>query len=114
MTLTLTMTVHLYTNVCHFCFQNNESLIDDEYHLIMECEQVNDIRNTYIRDYKLYTTFATFLDLMKTSNTYKLKQLSQFLFYAMSIKKKYCDEIVSTKCTSIVMHCTMGQWPLCK
>ena len=62
----------------------------------MECEQVNDIRNTYIRDYTSYTNFATFLDLMQTSNTYKLKQLSQFLFCAMSMKKKYWNETVST------------------
>ena len=54
----------------------------------MECEQVNDIRNIYIRDYTLCTNFGPFLDLMITSNTYKLKQLSQFLFYALPIKKK--------------------------
>ena len=56
---------------------------------------MNDIRNkyTYIRD---YTNFATFLNLMKTSNTYKLKQLLQFLFYAMSIKYKYWNKINST------------------
>ena len=47
------------------------------------------ISKRYIRDYALYTNIATFLDLMKTSNAYKPKQPSHFLFYAMSIKKKY-------------------------
>ena len=46
--------------ICHFCFQNNELLIDDEYHLIMECEQVNDIKNTYIRDYTYIRTLQPF------------------------------------------------------
>ena len=78
----------IHERICHFCFQNIKLLIDDEYHLIMVCEQVNDIRNTYICDYTLYTNFTTFLDLMRTSNTYKLKQLSQVLFYAMSIKTR--------------------------
>ena len=69
-------------------------LIDNEYHLIMECEQLNGIRNTSIRDCILYTNFSTPLDIFKTSNTYKLKQLSQFLFYAVC-QKKYCNQIVS-------------------
>ena len=81
------MTIHPYTNVfVNSVYQNNKLLIADEYHLIMECEQVNDIRNTYIRDYTLYTNFATFLNLMRTSYTYKLKQ--QALFYSMFIKTK--------------------------
>ena len=55
---------------------------DDEYHLIMKCEQVNAIRN--IISGIIHYTRTLHLDLMKISNTYKLKQLSQILFYAMS------------------------------
>ena len=44
-----------------------------------------DIRNICIRTF--CTNFTAFLNLMKTSNTYKLKQLSHFLFYAMFIKR---------------------------
>ena len=44
----------IHERICHVCFQKNKLLIDDEYHLIMECEQVNAIRNTYIHDYSLW------------------------------------------------------------
>ena len=64
------MSTPIHERICHFCFQKNKLLIDDEYHLIMKCEQVNDIRSMTII---LYTNFATFLDLMKTSNIYKLE-----------------------------------------
>ena len=40
----------------------------------------------------IYTNFASFLDLMKTSNTYQLKKLSQFVCYAMSINNTYWNE----------------------
>ena len=43
----------IHERTCHVCFQKNKLLIDDKYHLIMECEQVNDIRNIYIHDYLL-------------------------------------------------------------
>ena len=38
----------IHERICHFCLQRNTFLIDDEYHLIMECGQVNNIRHIYI------------------------------------------------------------------
>ena len=85
----------IHERICHFCFQNNRLLIDNEYHLIMECEQLNGIRNTSIRDYTLYTNFSTSSDLLKTSNTYKLKQLSQFLLNVISVKKNIAIKLLA-------------------
>ena len=63
--------------------------VEDVYHCVCECSLYVDLRCSYIPVYYRLNRLFTFIELLRTENTYTLTRLSTFIFKAFEIRNAY-------------------------
>ena len=72
--------------ICRFCHHG----IEDEYHVIFDCNLYNEIREAYIKDeYKSPSNLYTFGKLLSSENDTCIVNLSKFVYYMFTVRKDY-------------------------
>ena len=67
---------------CRIC-----SVLDDEFHFVLECKQFEELRKKYIpRYYWIRPNMSKFVDLMKNTAENTIRNVSMFVYHAFQIK----------------------------
>ena len=74
---------------CEACFKDGNKLIDDEYHMLVECKNLAELRAKYLPKFYLNNpSEVKCIELISTKSNYLLKAIALFLKAAM---KRYVE-----------------------
>ena len=80
--------------LCKLCRRHNVVAVEDEIHVMFNCEACNDIRNLYIdRDALTCANEYNFIKLMNADNTDCIVKLANFVSYMFKIRQQLYDSL---------------------
>ena len=83
--------VSRHDRVCQFCLNRNVTMVEDEYHFVMECPLYSHIRAQLLGNSVVPTTQHTFHELMKTNSIVTLTRLACYTYHGLNIHKHFND-----------------------
>ena len=78
--------------LCKLCGKQNKIYIEDEFHVLYQCDTYNDIRKLYIMDTMNVRNHYSFINLMKSANDVCLTNLAKFVFSMSKIRRARLKE----------------------
>ena len=80
--------------LCKSCRRHNVVAVENEIHVMFNCEAYNDIRNLYIdRDALTCANEYNFIKLMNADNTDCIVKLANFVSYMFKIRQQLYDSL---------------------
>ena len=83
--------VSRHDRVCQFCLNLNVTMVEDEYHFVMECPLYSHIRAQLLGNSVDPNTQHTFHELMKTNSIATLTRLACYTYHGLNIHKHFND-----------------------
>lgn len=75
--------------LCRFCWENaNINVVEDEYHVLMECSCYKDVRNLYIGKHVSVANQYHFVKLMQSTDKRCIMDVSNFIFTIFRMRRR--------------------------
>ena len=80
--------------LCKLCTRHNVVAVEDEIHVMFNCDAYNDIRNLYIdREALTCANEYNFIKLMNADNTDCIVKLANFVSYMFKVRQQLYDSL---------------------
>ena len=77
---------------CIMCLQTGVYLLEDEFHFMLKCEELNNIRKKCLPFVcNANPTYETFYHLLANKSTYVINQVGKYVYFAMKYRKQVLD-----------------------
>ena len=74
---------------CILCLNIGEALVEDEYHFVMKCIKLEELRSLYIpKYYTQYPTAESFVSLYQSENKNVIVNLAKFIYHGLQYRRK--------------------------
>ena len=75
--------------LCQLCGRSNIFVVEDEFHVVFDCEAYNDIRCVYInKEVLIRANEYSFISLMKTDNADDIVNFANFILCLFKVRKQ--------------------------
>lgn len=82
--------------ICKLCEKTGNIVLDDEYHFMLCCPAVGEVRSIYLPDVvSNHPSYAIFLDILKSDNMNTQVNVASFIYHARNVRNEKLSKIAT-------------------